>query len=101
VSDRRPLGDDEVDAALASRPAWSRRAGALHRELRFPDFPTAVAFVVRVAFEAERMDHHPDWRNVQDRVWVDLSTHDVGGVTALDLALADRIDEHARALGGG
>jgi len=99
VPDRRPLTDDELEVALAERDGWSLRDGKLHRDLRFADFPTAFAFMTRVAFAAERMDHHPEWSNVYDRVSIDLVTHDVGGVTALDLELADQIDGFARTTG--
>ena len=77
--------------------AW--RIGAdqktISRSLLFPGFPQAFAFMTEVALHAERMDHHPDWQNVYNRVSITLSTHDAGGVTDKDLALAAVIDRIA------
>jgi len=89
------LPDAEVARRLAARPGWALRDGSLHRELAFADFPAAWAFMSRIALEAERMGHHPDWCNSYDRVVVELRTHDAGGITELDFALAERIDAAA------
>ena len=89
------LDEAAIREALAALPAWSLAGGKLHRELRFPDFVSAFGFICRVALVAEAMNHHPEWSNVYGRVAIDLVTHDAGGVTALDLALARRIDELA------
>ncbi len=86
------LDDEALASALAERPAWSLVDGKLHRTLRFGDFAEAFGFMARVALVAERMDHHPEWSNVWATVEVDLVTHDAGGITELDLALADAID---------
>lgn len=75
-------------------------AGALHRRLRFPDFERAFAFMTAVAARAEAMRHHPEWRNVYARVEIWLSTHDAGGLTALDVELARAIAVLARDHGG-
>ena len=83
------LAPDEIAERLAALPGWVHADGALRRELVFADFPEAFAFMTRVAFAAERMDHHPDWSNVWNRVVVSLRTHDAGGVTELDVRLAD------------
>jgi 4a-hydroxytetrahydrobiopterin dehydratase len=91
----RRLSDAEVAAGLAERPAWRLVEGRLHRELRFADFGAAFGFMARVALEAEKLDHHPDWSNVYDRVVIDLRTHDAGGVTEKDFALAAAIDRIA------
>jgi 4a-hydroxytetrahydrobiopterin dehydratase len=88
------LDDAAIAAALATLPGWRVEGGKLHRQFRFPSFPAAIAFMVRVAFDAERLDHHPNWSNVYDRVDVTLWTHDVGGLTDRDVALATAI-EHA------
>lgn len=90
------LDDAAVSAALAELPGWSLRDGKLHRELRFEDFVAAFGFMSRVAIVAEKLDHHPEWSNFWNRVVVDLVTHDAGGITALDLELARRIDALAR-----
>jgi 4a-hydroxytetrahydrobiopterin dehydratase len=89
------LTDPELTAALATLPGWILRDGKLHRSFRFADFPAAIAFMVRVAFVAERLDHHPNWSNVYDRVEVTLWTHDVGGVTDRDVALATAMQAQA------
>ena len=92
------LPEPEVARRLAGLPGWSLSEGSLHRELAFADFPAAWAFMSRIALEAERMGHHPDWCNSYNRVVVELRTHDAGGVTELDFALAERIDRAAAAL---
>jgi len=87
VAPSRPkaLERDEVEAALASLPQWSLRDGKLHRELAFDDFVEAFAFMSAMALVSEAMCHHPEWSNVYGRVVIDLTTHDAGGVTELDL----------------
>lgn len=67
---------------------WSLRDGKLYRRFDFPDFVAAFDFMSRVAPEAERMNHHPEWLNVYNRVEVWLVTHDAGGITELDFELA-------------
>jgi len=90
------LDDSAIRDALTALPGWSYANGKLHRDLRFRDFVEAFGFLSSVALVAERMDHHPEWSNVYARVSIDLVTHDAGGVTELDLALARRISELAR-----
>ena len=89
------LAAADVTARLSALPGWSITGGKLHRELTFADFTAAWGFMSRVALVAERMGHHPEWCNVYNRVVVDLSTHDAGGVTALDFELAAAIDAAA------
>lgn len=86
--------DAERAAALASLPGWEMVSGrdAIRKRLRFSGFGEAFAFMTRVALLAEKMDHHPEWSNVYDRVEIVLSTHDAGGLTSLDIALAKAID---------
>jgi len=83
-------------AALAALPAtlptWTLREGKLRREFQFADFSAAFGFMTRVALAAEQLGHHPDWSNVWNRVSITLSTHDVGALSDLDVALAQRID---------
>jgi 4a-hydroxytetrahydrobiopterin dehydratase len=81
-------------AARAALPAWRDVPGrdALTRSFKFADFNEAFAFMTRVALMAEKMDHHPEWFNVYSRVDVTLSTHDCGGVSARDIAMAKFID---------
>ena len=90
------LSPAELEAALRALDGWSLADGKLHREFRFADFSEAFAFMTRDALEAEKRDHHPDWSNVWNRVVVDLVTHDSGGVTEKDVALAKRIGELAK-----
>jgi 4a-hydroxytetrahydrobiopterin dehydratase len=89
-------------AALARLPGWSAAEGgrdAIRRTFRFADFNTAFAFMTRTALMAEKLDHHPEWFNVYNRVEVTLATHDADGVTERDVTLAGFMDEAARALG--
>lgn len=86
------LSEETLSAALQALPHWTRAEGRLHRELRFRDFVEAFGFMARVALVAERMNHHPEWSNVWNRVVIDLTTHDAGGLTELDIALAHAID---------
>jgi 4a-hydroxytetrahydrobiopterin dehydratase len=88
------LTESERNEALTLLPGWAFDAdrNGIARSFKFADFGAAFAFMTRVALEAEKADHHPDWRNVWNRVDILLSTHDAGGVTAKDVALAQRID---------
>lgn len=91
------LGPEELRQALAALSGWSEVDGrdAITRSFRFADFNAAFAFMTRIALMAEKMDHHPEWFNVYNRVEITLSTHDAGGVSARDLALARFIDQVA------
>lgn len=73
-------------------PGWEFSANAIHKKFEFPDFISAFSFMTRVAMEAEKMNHHPDWKNVYNKVQVSLSTHDAGGVTDKDFQLAEKVD---------
>lgn len=92
------IGAEDALATLAGEglAGWSKVDGrdALAKTFRFGDFNAAFGWMTRVALTAEKLDHHPEWSNVYNRVEVILATHDVGGVTELDLALA-RSMEHA------
>ena len=87
------LSSDEVASRLAKLDGWCFENEKLHREFRFRNFVEAFGFMSRVALVAEKMDHHPEWSNVYDRVAVDLVTHDVGGVSELDFELAAHMNE--------
>lgn len=93
------LTDAAISAALTELPGWSRVDDSIVARYACPGFPEAIAFVTRVGFFAEAMNHHPDldirWRWVR----VLLTTHDAGGLTANDVALARQIDGAARAMG--
>ena len=88
------LTDAERDAALVKLPGWSLRGDglAIERSFRFADFGEAFGFMTRVALAAEKADHHPEWSNVWNKVEITLTTHDAGGLSARDVALAERID---------
>ncbi len=94
------LSEPELDEALTSLPAWRRDGGHLRRTLRFADFETAIGFMVTVAPHARELNHHPEWSNVYATVEIALTTHDVGGLSALDVELAGRIDDLAVRFGG-
>jgi 4a-hydroxytetrahydrobiopterin dehydratase len=76
--------------------SWEERDGALHRSFRFADFSAAFAFLTQVALHAEKVDHHPEFTSVWNRIEFRLTSHDVGGVTERDRALADQIDRLAK-----
>jgi 4a-hydroxytetrahydrobiopterin dehydratase len=84
-------------SALARVSAWSIVDGrdAITRSFKFADFNAAFGFMARAALVAEKLDHHPEWFNVYNRVDVVLSTHDAGGLTALDIKLAEAMDRIA------
>jgi 4a-hydroxytetrahydrobiopterin dehydratase len=84
----KKLTESEIYAAVESLPAWSVVNGKLHREYKFADFPHAVGFIAIAAVNIEKMNHHPEWSNVYNRVTVDLTTHDAGGITVRDVELA-------------
>jgi len=88
-------------AALAELPAWTEVDGreAIHRTFTFANNNQAFGFMTRAALVAERMDHHPEWFNVYNRVDVTLSTHDVGGLSPLDVRMAKAMDTFAAQLG--
>ena len=84
------LSDSEVAALLTELPDWTLRADgkALERSFKFADFNAAFGFMTRVALYAEKHDHHPEWSNVYNRVEITLTTHDAGGLSQRDAAMA-------------
>jgi 4a-hydroxytetrahydrobiopterin dehydratase len=86
------LTDADVAARLKALQGWSLEAGKLHKAFTFKDFVEAWGFMSAVALVAESMGHHPEWSNVWNRVTVDLTTHDAGGISALDFDLAARME---------
>ena len=86
------LTSTEIANALESLPGWSAAAGKLHKEYRFADFIHAFGFMATAALGIEKMNHHPEWFNVYNRVNVDLMTHDSGGITLKDVELAQLLD---------
>ena len=94
---RERLDDDQIAERLTTTPGWAHEGDALRRQFRFGNFVEAFGFMASVALIAERLDHHPEWSNVYNRVDVRLSTHDRGGVTALDFEFASRVNAIAPA----
>ena len=94
---------DELKQALKRLPDWELARGreAIQRRFVFVDFDAAFAFMTRVALLAAKMDHHPEWTNVWNRVDVTLATHDAGGVTGKDIELATAMDGYAVSVGVG
>ncbi len=86
------LSDDEITTGLAERPGWERSGDEIAKEYRLGNFKEAVAFVVRLSYEAEAANHHPDLDIRWNKVLVRLSTHSEGGITAKDLELAATIE---------
>lgn len=93
----------DLTEVLAGLPDWTAAEGdrpAIKRALKFDDFNAAFAFMTAVALRADKMDHHPEWSNVYNRVEILLTTHDAGGVTDNDKQMAGFIDSTAARLGG-
>lgn len=92
MTDPRKLSDEEVSSKLVSLPEWRIVDGKLHRSFEFGDFVEAFGFMSQLALLAEKLSHHPEWSNVYNRVWINLTTHDVGGISELDFELAAAAD---------
>jgi len=89
------LSDDLIEAKLTELDGWSLADGKLEREFKFRNFVQAFAFMTAAAMEAEKMNHHPEWFNVYNKVRVQLMTHEADGITALDFELAGRMNRLA------
>ncbi len=94
---------EELKAALKRLPDWSiaKDREAITRGFQFVDFDAAFAFMTRAALLAAKMDHHPEWSNVYNKVEVTLTTHDANGVTQKDIDLATNLDGYAALMSGG
>jgi 4a-hydroxytetrahydrobiopterin dehydratase len=90
-----PLTREEIDLALTQLKGWEIKDEKLHREFEFKSFVEAFGFMSSVALVAESMGHHPEWFNVYNRVIIELTTHDVGGISPMDVELALKVDELA------
>lgn len=82
------LNDEEIQASLATLDGWQSDGTAIWKEYEFADFTTAMDFMNRLAVEANKLNHHPDWSNSYNKVTIRLTSHDVGGLTDHDFALA-------------
>ena len=88
-----PATELQITSALSGLRGWARAGGAISKSFTFANFNEAWGFMCRVALLAEKADHHPEWRNVWNKVEITLTTHDVGGLSDRDLALAKAIEE--------
>ena len=82
------LSDEQIKTELSGLSGWSVVNGKLHKDFVFDDFVEAFGFMTRAAIHIEKMNHHPEWFNVYNKISVDLTTHDAGGITQNDIALA-------------
>ena len=92
MSARDKLTDDEIADRLRALDGWTIENGKLHKAFKFKNFAEAFGFMAQIALRAEKMDHHPEWFNVYNRVVVDLMTHDADGISELDFQLAGEMD---------
>lgn len=95
---RERLNEDQLRAALESLSGWQISNAKLHREYKFADFIHAFGFMATAAIAIEKMNHHPEWFNVWNKVTIDLTTHDAGGITEMDVKLARTLDSIAEKL---
>lgn len=94
--DYRKLPEKEIREQVAKLDGWHVVGGKLNKTFEFDDFVQAFGFMARVAMKAEKMNHHPEWFNVYNRVRIDLVTHDVDGISNYDIKLAKTIDRVAK-----
>jgi 4a-hydroxytetrahydrobiopterin dehydratase len=95
MADARKLTEAEIKEALETLAGWELRDGKLGRDFEFADFVQAFGFMASCATYAEQVGHHPEWFNVYRKVRVALSTHDVGGISQRDVAMASKMNELA------
>jgi 4a-hydroxytetrahydrobiopterin dehydratase len=94
--DYRKLSEQEIQKEVGRLDGWKVVGGKVNKTFEFADFVQAFGFMTRVAMEAEKMNHHPEWFNVYNRVRIDLMTHDVNGISNYDIKLARTIDMIAK-----
>ena len=94
--DYRKLSENEIQQEVGVLDGWKVVSGKVNKTFEFGDFVQAFGFMTRVAIEAEKMNHHPEWFNVYNRVRIDLVTHDLGGISNYDIKLAKTIDRIAK-----
>ena len=89
----KKLSGNELDEMVRNMKGWELKDEKLQKSFKFTNFVEAFGFMTRIALEAERMNHHPEWSNVYNNVTIKLSTHDAGGITDYDIKLAEIIDD--------
>jgi len=89
----KKLSGNELDEIVRNMNGWELKDEKLQKSFKFTNFVEAFGFMTRIALEAERMNHHPEWSNVYNNVTIKLSTHDAGGITDYDIKLAEIIDD--------
>ena len=87
------LTEKEIESEVAKMPGWKVVNGKLSKSFEFKDFIETFSFMTRVAMNAEKMNHHPEWFNVYNKVNIDLVTHDLNGISNYDMKLANTIDK--------
>jgi len=85
--------DKQIQTFINHNKAWSLKQNKLHREFAFKNFVEAFSFMTQIAFIAEKSNHHPEWFNVYNKVVIDLTTHEAGGITERDFSLAKQMDD--------
>ena len=90
------LSDEQIRKELSNIPGWNVMNGKLHKDFVFKDFIDAFGFMSRAAIHIEKMNHHPEWFNVYNKIKVDLVTHDAGGITQNDISLAKILNSLAK-----
>ncbi|MBD2082864.1 4a-hydroxytetrahydrobiopterin dehydratase [Leptolyngbya sp. FACHB-17] len=88
-----PLSRQQLETELKQLEGWTIQNGKLHREFKFPSFVEAFGFMSSLALVSEALGHHPEWFNVYNRVTIDLTTHDAGGITSKDIEWARRANQ--------
>ncbi len=86
------LSKEEIEKELKNLPGWTIVEGKLHKEIQFDDFNQAFGFMTRAAMHIEKLNHHPEWFNVYNKLTIDLMTHDAGGITENDINLAKTLN---------
>ena len=86
------LDKDQVNYFLEKNPSWNINDKSIKKEFKFKNFIDAFGFISKVALLSEKMDHHPNWQNTYNKVTIELTTHDIGGITSSDIKLAEAID---------
>ena len=87
------LKENEVLKAISSLEGWSLNNDYISKTYVFKNFKECISKMMQISFEAEKMNHHPNWSNVYNKLEINLSTHDAGGITKLDVDLANKIEE--------